>query len=134
MAKKKALVFERSSRKSGPAGEVEKYRSNMNISRAMGQGDIVIFHGYVHTRTSNAKLAFEAKSGAFRNVPPAENGFATTLTGTFDGITALGPFTFRTSVTFDAVLDLVMKVSEDTPGSIQESVDAEVWCTVITDQ
>ncbi|NOY24674.1 MAG: hypothetical protein GXP62_02270 [Oligoflexia bacterium] len=128
--KYKVQVFERVTRLSESSGAVKSYPCRNEIIGALGQGDKIIFHGRVYDRSTTGRLGFVVNTGCMKEIRPFEDGFGVTLAGTYSSIDTTGAFTFETTVDFQHALDVVAQV-EDSGAASPQSVDFEVWATII---
>ena len=132
MDKKKGLVFSLRVRESYNDGSAKKYRMPAELVRLLGAGAKVVCHGMVTSLTANGRLDFTVRHGCLGDARPLDEGFAPTLTGTYQNIQTAGNFTFTISGDLMAGVDIEASVIDKsgTPVAL-ESVTFVLWASVL---
>ena len=131
MAKYKGQLFPRDNRYSQDTGLPKRYRIPKEMVRMLGQGKMIVFDLKNFVVSATGRVVFSVFDGSFGPVLPGDQGFAVTMAGTVS-YTAAGRYTFSTNQTLKADVEIVADV-DDTGAAASQSVDFELWATVLTD-
>lgn len=130
MAKYIGVIFPRKSRDSDQNAAARQYGIQAELRKTLGQAKSILFHGFVHGRSTNGRLGFAAYEGCLPGSSPSEDGFSVTPTGTYSAITTGGPFKFVVPGDFMGELEIIAKVDGTQAGNV-ESVEFELFATLL---
>ncbi len=111
-------------------GSIKTHKMEPDLTAALGQGTLVVFHGKVHTMDANSRVVFRVTHGGLGDELPSSEGFVVATTGDSTTRTATGGFRFQTSG--DLLSDVEVEADVDnTVGGNEVGLDFELWATVV---